>query len=392
MKEYKIKDLLTIRNGRDHKHLGNGVFPVYGSGGIMRYANDYLYNKPSILLPRKGTLDNIQYCDSPFWCVDTTYYSEVNEELVNPYYLYRYLNLLDLRNLDSGTALPSMTFDSYYQIKVKLPNIEIQNKIAKVLYSIDQKIALNTRMNAELEAMAKQLYDYWFVQFDFPDENGKPYKSSGGKMVWNEKLKREIPEGWEVVDIKCVCEIIDCLHSKKPDYFFESENSYLLSLENITKNGYVDLTKKYYISDKDFEVWTNRVCVKAGDFLFTNAGRAGDWGMVPKGIECAIGRNITCVRPLAVSSFYLRGFFSSLYLQEQVIKNLDQGSFFMSFNVRSIKELQILMPEESMLSLFISTIKPFVCQIEKQNKELYHLTHLRDSLLPMLMNGQVTIE
>lgn len=133
-----------------------------------------------------------------FWCVDTTYYSKVNTSLTNPYYLYRYLSILNLKGLDSGTALPSMTFDSYYQIKVFLPNIEIQNKIGDILYKIDKKIALNTRINAELEAMAKQLYDYWFVQFDFPDENGNPYKSSGGKMVYNSTLKRDIPAGWEV--------------------------------------------------------------------------------------------------------------------------------------------------------------------------------------------------
>ena len=81
MQEYKVKDLLTIRNGRDHKQLGEGKYPVYGSGGVMRYADSYLYDKPSILLPRKGTLDNIQYCEEPFWCVDTTYYSEVNTSL-----------------------------------------------------------------------------------------------------------------------------------------------------------------------------------------------------------------------------------------------------------------------------------------------------------------------
>ena len=92
--------------------------------------------------------------------------------------------------------------DSINEIQIWAPEKkEDQERIVKVLNDIDQKINLNTRMNAELEAMAKQLYDYWFVQFDFPDENGKPYQSSGGKMVWNEKLKREIPEGWEMKEI-----------------------------------------------------------------------------------------------------------------------------------------------------------------------------------------------
>lgn len=150
MTEYKLSELLSIKNGKDHKALADGQYPVYGSGGIMRYVDSYLYDKPSILLPRKGSLDNIQYADSPFWTVDTIYYTEVNEELASPYYLYYYLRQLDLSNLDSGTGVPSMTFDSYYHIKVKLPDIETQHQIASVLANLDKKIALNRQTNCDL--------------------------------------------------------------------------------------------------------------------------------------------------------------------------------------------------------------------------------------------------
>ena len=88
MTEYYLKDLLKIKNGRDHKHLEEGKIPVYGSGGIMRHANKFLYDKESILLPRKGSLNNIQYADEPFWTVDTIYYSEIKDEIVDCYYLY----------------------------------------------------------------------------------------------------------------------------------------------------------------------------------------------------------------------------------------------------------------------------------------------------------------
>ena len=202
MEKYKLSELIVIKNGRDHKDLPNGDYPVFGSGGIMRYVNSYLYDKPSVLLPRKGSLSNIQYSDTPFWTVDTLYYTEINEELVSPYYLYRYLRLLDMSRLDSGTGVPSMTFDSYYNINVFLPNIEEQRRVASILQKIDAKIALNHQINDNLEAMAKQLYDYWFVQFDFPNEEGKPYKSSGGAVVWNERLKCEIPQGWSGVSLK----------------------------------------------------------------------------------------------------------------------------------------------------------------------------------------------
>ena len=150
MKEYKLSQLIEIKNGKDHKSLPNGKYPVFGSGGVMRYINEFLYDKPSVLLPRKGTLDNIQYCDEPFWTVDTLYYTIVNEELASPYYLYSYLKLLDLSRLDSGTGIPSMTFDSYYSLKVRLPKVEEQKRIASVLQNLDKKIALNRQINDNL--------------------------------------------------------------------------------------------------------------------------------------------------------------------------------------------------------------------------------------------------
>lgn len=150
MHTYRLSELVEIKNGRDHKLLCDGSNPVFGSGGVMRYVSEYLYDKPSVLLPRKGTLDNIQYCDIPFWTVDTLYYTEINTKLVNPYYLYRYLRLLDLSKLDTGTGVPSMTFDSYYGIKVTLPSVEEQNKIAHILQSLDKKIAINRAINDNL--------------------------------------------------------------------------------------------------------------------------------------------------------------------------------------------------------------------------------------------------
>ena len=150
LKEYKLSQLLEIKNGKDHQNLSDGKYPVYGSGGIMRYVDCYLYDKPSILLPRKGSLTNIQFCDIPFWTVNTTYYTVVDETLANPYYFYRYISLLDLSRLDSGTGVPSMTFDSYYNIKVKLPDLATQQQVAAVLIDIDNKIILNRAINHNL--------------------------------------------------------------------------------------------------------------------------------------------------------------------------------------------------------------------------------------------------
>ncbi len=379
MNEYLVKDLLTIRNGKDHKQLGDGKYPVFGSGGIMRYVDSYLYDKPSILLPRKGTLDNIQYCDSPFWCVDTTYYSEVNTSLANPYYLYRYLSLLNLKGLDSGTALPSMTFDSYYQIKVSLPSIEIQNKIGRALYQIDQKIALNTRMNAELEAMAKQLYDYWFVQFDFPDENGNPYKSSGGKMVYNSTLKREIPADWEV---KSLSEIANITMGQSPDgSSYNEEGNGTIFYQGSTDFGIRFPSVRMYTTEP------SRFAIK-GDILMSVRAPVGDTNIAYT--DCCIGRGLAALNSKIGSATHL--YFILGDLKAKFDRLNAAGTTFGAITKDELYSLPVVKPAESILRKYEELCSSMFDKQMCIGHEIEHLTHLRDSLLPMLMNGQITVE
>ena len=206
VKEFKLRELLKIYNGTKYDHLNKGDIPLYGSGGLMSHVDEALYSGEAILLPRKGTLSNIMYVNESFWTVDTMYYAVVNDKLADAFYLYSYLSQLDLSNLDSGSTLPSMTKSAYESIVVKLPDLNIQKAVANILFNLRKKLEINNQINQELEAMAKTLYDYWFVQFDFPDQNGKPYKSSGGKMVYNPELKREIPEGWGVAKVEDIAQ------------------------------------------------------------------------------------------------------------------------------------------------------------------------------------------
>ena len=150
MKSFILKDLIKIKNGKDHKHLKDGTIPILGSGGIMRFGNKAIYKKESILLPRKGSLSNIQFSNVPFWTVDTLYYTEVNTQLCNPFYLYNYLKILNLERLNTGTGVPSMTFDSYYNLLIKLPSLANQNTFSSILLNIERKIQLNTKINDNL--------------------------------------------------------------------------------------------------------------------------------------------------------------------------------------------------------------------------------------------------
>jgi len=393
MIEYKVKDLLTIKNGRDHKHLEDGKFPVYGSGGIMRYVDSYLYDKPSILLPRKGTLDNIQYSDTPFWCVDTTYYSEVNTSLANPYYLYRYLSILNLKGLDSGTALPSMTFDSYYQIKVFLPSIEIQNKIGDILYKIDKKIALNTRMNAELEAMAKQLYDYWFVQFDFPDENGNHYKSSGGKMVYNPTLKREIPAGWEIRSLNQLAASYRGVTYNKEDLVTDSEESILvLRGNNIPYSGQFAYDGNVAFIPRNMILEEQKI--NKGDIIITMSSGSkehiGKCYMFQRDSDHTFGAFLSKFVPSQKNRYFtylsmLSDFFKAF------VKTTCNGTGINNLTNGTFDDIFFPLPQTQILNEFEKIVESIYNQVGLCQKQNVDFTHLRDFLLPMLMNGQVTI-
>ena len=151
---YKLKDLIQIKNGSDYKNLGKGNVPVYGTGGIMTYVDDFLYDGESVLLPRKGTLDNVMYVNGRFWTVDTMYWTIVNTEKVLPQYLYYYLSLLDMSSRDSGSTLPSMTFDAYYTLDIDIPSIDVQQRVIDTISPIDKKIRNNDEINDNLAQSA----------------------------------------------------------------------------------------------------------------------------------------------------------------------------------------------------------------------------------------------
>lgn len=275
-----------------------------------------------------------------------------------------------------------------------IPVVSQQETVSNISATLNRKVRTNKEIIDSLEAVAKTLYDYWFVQFDFPDENGNPYRTSGGEMEWNEQLKREIPKGWEAKNIQEICAVVDCLHSKKPDLSFEAENYYLLQLDNLVDMGLLDLSNKYYVSANDYAAWTSKIEVRCGDLVITNAGRVGDIARIPEGIICGIGRNMTAIRAVNVDPIFMYYFFASSDMKAQIKSNTDTGSFFGSLNVRGIKQLIMPIPskESEIMNRFIDIVRPIRENLEMVAQQSQELLKLRDWLLPMLMNGQARVE
>lgn len=393
MNSFYLKDLLEIKNGSDHKHLNDGDIPVFGSGGLMRKVDTSIYEGESILLPRKGTLSNIQYVNNSFWTVDTLYYTIVNKDKTVPYFLYHYLKRLDLSNLNTGTGVPSMTFGAYYGIKINLPELSTQQKIASVLSALDDKIELNNKINAELEAMAKTLYEYWFVQFDFPNVEGKPYKSSGGKMVWNEELKREIPEGWEIGTISDISELIRGVSYDKKSIKTSNDSNVIpiLRATNITGNQ-IDLNDMVYVP---CELVNEKQILNKFDILITMSSGSidhiGKNGFYYFDETVSFGAFCAKFVPKQHYYFYLFNYAQSDFMSN-TIKNECLGTNINNLNSGMVNGFKLVIPDGDILKLFNEKVEPLYQKISINYKENQELASLRDWLLPMLMNGQVIVE
>lgn len=272
---------------------------------------------------------------------------------------------------------------------ISVPDIDIntQNRIASTLKSLDDKIELNNRMNAELEAMAKMLYDYWFVQFDFPDVNGKPYKSSGGRMVYNEELKREVPEGWEV---KTLIEITSLIRRGISPKYVE-EGGYLVLNQKCIRNQTIsfELGRRYHnkLSRNDERL------IELGDVLVNSTG-VGTLGRVAfvKYIQkekATVDSHITIVRgnPDLVNTEYLNYW---MLKSEKDIERAAEGSTGqVELRKEFLENMLVIMPSDDIQKKFSNIVIPLNGEMASREKENQHLASLRDWLLPMLMNGQV---
>ena len=277
--------------------------------------------------------------------------------------------------------------DKIKDCTVWIPSLDVQKRIGRILTDIDNKIAINRQINDNLEAMAKQLYDYWFVQFDFPNEDGKPYKSSGGAMVWNEKLKREIPTSFDVKSLSEIIEVKDGTHdSPKP----QDNGYFLLTSKHLTERG-LDYTSAYKISKEDYESINKRSKVDTNDILFSMIGTIGNSYFVEEtNINFAI-KNMALFKTSAKRWFseYLYLYLSSCDYKHYEGNSLS-GSIQKFVSLRTLRDMPILYHED-IIKVFAKEVRNIITMMVNLRKENIELTKQRDELLPLLMNGQASV-
>ncbi len=341
----------------------------------IKFGNQELYDlwmkkevkKGDLLLTSEAPSGQVMIWDSDEKIIlsQRLYALRVNDNFDNKYlkyYIQSEMGQKEIIKNNSGSTVFGISAKTFDNIIVYHPIKDIQEKIGNLLYTIDKKIALNKQINARLEEMAKTLYDYWFVQFDFPDASGKPYKSSGGDMVFDETLKREIPKGWAATTLKDFLTI---------------------------KNG----KDHKLLSDGKYTVYGSGGAMRsADDYLF-------------EGKSVLIPRKGTLNNVMYVNEafwtvdtmFYTemkQDFFAKYVFYS--IKDIDFNKFNLGTGVPSMTSsilysLKMIRPSDYLLKSFEDTLKPIFLKITNNENENQHLTQLRDFLLPMLMNGQISV-
>jgi type I restriction enzyme S subunit len=388
------------RPRNDKKLFENGVYPLVQTGEISA-ANLFIrkhtsmYNefglKQSKLWPKntlcitiaaniaETALLGYPMC-FPDSIVGFNAYSNESTELFM-HYVFTYIKK-SIQNSASGSIQDNINIDYLTNLNFRIPHKKYQDKVVEILSSLDSKIELNNSINFELEAMAKTLYDYWFVQFDFPivTSSGveKPYKTSGGKMVWNEDLKREIPEGWEVKDLQ---EIAKCIMGQSPKGESYNQNGIGIPL----LNGPADY-ENGALKGRTFTTEPTRLCQK-NDLVLCIRATIGN--LVYSEQEFCLGRGVAAIR---ANDKRLSELIYFLLIQEiERFKVQATGSIIVGITKDDLIESKCLIAKDDIIHSFHSQIKPQFDKIRINKKENQKLTELRDWLLPMLMNGQVKV-
>ena len=297
-----------------------------------------------------------------------------------------FLDMLQRKAENRIGSFPQITFDLLSEYAFPVPSLSEQEKIANIIFSLDHKIELNKQINDNLEAMAKQLYDYWFVQFDFPNEEGKPYKSSGGAMVWNERLKREIPIGWTCCSIKEMCDI-----NKKTINKDEHKQIEYLDTGSITQ-GHISNTEIYSVDMapsraqrkvEDLSILYSSVrprLLHYGILSTPNENFIVSTGFVTLDAKC---------KKMALMVYY---FLTSNTITEHLASIADTAvSSYPSISTDDIAYLDIVIPSNDIIQKYNDIVEPMFRKMSTLRKEIDSLTKQRDELLPLLMNGQASV-
>lgn len=404
--QLKFLNTSDVENGKIIKINILPIAELKGQAKKTIKKDDILFSE---IRPKNRRFAYIDFDDTDDFVVSTKLMvlRNINPDVDHKYFYYyltneHMLSVLQDRAENRIGSFPQITFDLLSEYSIRVPHISEQKKIALLLSNIDSKIENNNKINAELEAMAKTIYDYWFVQFDFPNAKGKPYKNSGGKMVWNQELKREIPDGWETSLMKEWLTL-----NKSGDWGKEiaegNYNTKVTCIRGTDINGINGLEncnppERYILEKNAFKILESHdliVEISGGSPTQSTGRLAFVTGATMERFENPLICSNFC-KPISLKnkkllynfvyyweSLYKNGTFFSYEGKTSGIKNLLFDSFVSSYYT--------LVPPDALVNKFYDFMTDIQNKKQTALKENAQLASLRDWLLPMLMNGQVKV-
>ena len=360
MTSLKLSDLCNIRYGKDHKELAGGPYPVYGSGGIMRYVEKPISQGPSVLIPRKGTLGNLFYTDGPFWTVDTLFWTEIDDKKIIPKYLYYLLKTEDLAGLNIGTAVPSLSTDVLNEIQLSIPEMGTQKKAVALLDSIESKININNQINDYLTELLLVLQKQ--------TEDTEYLVESRADTLFNIHIGKTPPR-------------------KESEWFSFNRvgNVIWMSIKDMGNGDTYLIDSSEYLTPEAIEKHNVKKC-SPGSILLSFKLTVGRVGIAAN--EMVTNEAIACFssddsRKLAYLYPLLKSYdYASLG---------STSSIATAVNSKMIKSMIIKMPSSPALDRYYKQAEPIYGFLLDNAKEAVALTELRDALLPKLMSGEIDV-
>ena len=353
-KKYTLSELATIKYGKNQKKVvsDNGNIPIFGTGGLMGFASESLYDKPSVLIGRKGTIGKVKYVEQPFWTVDTLFYTIVNTDIVIPKYLYYLMSLIDLNIYNEGTTIPSLRTETLNRLEFDIPSLGEQWKILSCINPIDDKIEINNAINNNLEQQAQSIYKQMFIDNASSD--------------WTEGTLSDIAD-------------ITMGQSPSSSSYNEDRNG-IIFFQGRAEFGFRFPTVRLYTTEPK-----RMAC--ANDTLMSVRAPVGDLNVAHT--DCCIGRGLAAIHSKDNHQAFV------LYTMFSLKKQLDvfngEGTVFGSINRISLNEMPLLIPSSEKLDEFEALVSPIDATIRNNYDEICYLKQLRDSLLPKLMSGELDV-
>ena len=367
--KFDLSELATIKYGKNQKKVlsEGGNIPIYGTGGLMGYATTALYDKPSVLIGRKGTIGKVKYVEHPFWTVDTLFYTIVNTDIVLPKYLYYVMSLMDLNNYNEGTTIPSLRTETLNRLEFDIPSLVEQEAILSCLNPIDEKIALNNAINNNLEQQAQAIFKSWFINF--------------------EPFNKTMPSDWIIGTIDDLAKEVVCgktPSTKKAEYY--GSNIPFITIPDMHGKTYAVTTERYLSklganSQVKKSLTKNSICVSC-------IGTAGLVTLVAE--ESQTNQQINSIIPKdGFSPYYI--YLLMQTLSDTINKLGQSGSTIVNLNKSQFGKIQVIIPALSVMIKFDKIVSPMFEKMLQNQMENLKLTSLRDALLPRLMSGELDV-